>query len=286
MNLSFKRFVVYLMIPLSLSTYGFSQSHGGIVKGNVTDTELFNLQGALIILMNTNIGAIADMNGNYIIENVPYGSYEIRCSFAGYEVKIDTIELSNNNPKEKINFRLQKSNEKIPGLVPFFNDTIIYLYKPTTLWDGRTMLQREELTVYKKNETTTLLDTVLKYLTTSFFNNQYESYKEKSQIELQNLGLDNIKAGQRDYILAIVNIEDKDSVCMTSYFQGTTGAYTTFLMIVANILQPQLSDAMIDGLIVLYNKKELEELSHINLSGIITYKEIRDQVYRAYNFGF
>ncbi len=40
------------------------------------------------------------------------------------------------------------------------------------------MLQREELTVYKKNETTTLLDTVLKYLTTSFFNNQYESYKE------------------------------------------------------------------------------------------------------------
>ncbi len=50
---------------------------------------------------------------------------------------------------------------------------------------------------------------------------------------------------------------------MTSYFQGTTGAYTTFLMIVANILQPQLNDAMIDGLIVLYNKKDLEELSHI-----------------------
>jgi len=286
MNFSYKRFVFYLIIPLSLSTYGFSQSHGGIVKGNVTDTELFNLQGALIILMNTNIGAIADMNGNYIIENVPYGSYEIRCSFAGYEVKIDTIELSNNNPKEKINFRLQKSNEKIPGLVPFFNDTIIYLYKPTTFWDGRTMLQREELTVYKKNETTTFLDTMLKYLTTSFFNNQYESYKEKSPIELQNLGLDKIKAGQREYILAIVNIEDKDSVCMTSYFQGTTGAYTTFLMIVANILQPQLNDAMIDGLIVLYNKKELEELSHINLSGIITYKEIRDKVYRAYNIGF
>jgi hypothetical protein len=286
MNFSFNRFVVYVIIPLSLSTYGFSQSAVGIIKGNVTDTELFNLQGAVIILMNTNIGAIAVMNGNYLIENVPYGSYEVRCSFAGYEVKIDTIELNNNNPNEKINFRLQKSKEKLPGLVPFFNDTTIYLYKPVTLWDGRTMLQREELTVYKKNETITLLDTMLEYLTTSFFNNQYKSYKEKSPVNLQNLGLKNIKAGQRDYILATVNIEDKDNVCMTSYFQGTTGAYTTFLMIVANILQPQLNEALIDGLIILYNNKELEELSHINLSGIITYKEIRDKVYRAYNIGF
>ena len=286
MNLFIHKAIYILILNTLLSIPLFSQSNTGVIKGTVTDPEFVNISGASIILLNTNMGAVSDTNGLYIIKNVLLSKYGIRCSFPGYEVQIDTVEITNENPEAITDFIMTTSKDPIPNVEPFFNDTTLYLYYPVTLWYGKVKLERETLESNKEGDVKGILDTVLFYLTTYYLNKEHKYNKNYQKVEIKSLEIKSVQIGKRKYNLAIVNIEDSDKVCMTRYFQGSTGAYTTFLMIVANILQPQLSKPIIDGVIILYNNEELEELSHINLSGIISFGEIRYKVYRAYTAGF
>jgi hypothetical protein len=70
--------------------------------------------------------------------------------------------------------------------------------------------------------------------------------------------------------VAVINMIDMESYAMKYFFQGSTGAQTTFCMLGATFIQPQLDSPLLDGLIILYNGKPLPELDHINLSGILT----------------
>jgi len=54
------------------------------------------------------------------------------------------------------------------------------------------------------------------------------------------------------------NIDDPDKICMTTYFQGSTGGYVTFLMLVSNLMQPQFEYPLLDGINFLYNNLELK----------------------------
>jgi len=58
------------------------------VKGKIVDIESqITLPGANIIIEGTDplLGAVSDLNGNYKIENVPIGRYNIQISYVGYE---------------------------------------------------------------------------------------------------------------------------------------------------------------------------------------------------------
>ena len=68
---------------------------------------------------------------------------------------------------------------------------------------------------------------------------------------------------------------------MGTYFQGSTGGRITFLMLVSNLIQPQLEYPLLDGVIILYNSEELKQLDHINLEGLISEREIDNAVRRA-----
>jgi hypothetical protein len=78
---------------------------------------------------------------------------------------------------------------------------------------------------------------------------------------------------------------DTDSVAMSSFFQGSTGGQTTFYMLAATFMQPQLTPPLLDGLVLFYNGKILPELDHINLSGILIPKAIEHIVRRAIQRG-
>ncbi|MGB5529988.1 MAG: hypothetical protein WBQ32_08455, partial [Ignavibacteriaceae bacterium] len=62
---------------------------------------------------------------------------------------------------------------------------------------------------------------------------------------------------------------------------GSTGGYITFLLLVSNLLQPQLEIPLLDGIIFLYNNEELQNMDHINLEGLISEREIDNKVRRA-----
>ena len=58
----------------------------GKIVGKVTDSETGeNLSGVNILLKGTSMGAASDIDGNYIILNVPAASYTITASYIGYK---------------------------------------------------------------------------------------------------------------------------------------------------------------------------------------------------------
>ncbi|MFO7447913.1 MAG: TonB-dependent receptor [Ignavibacteriaceae bacterium] len=64
---------------------------GGTIKGKLTDADTKQpLISANVILLNTNYGAAADPEGNFIIANIPPGTYSVKISYIGYESKIKT----------------------------------------------------------------------------------------------------------------------------------------------------------------------------------------------------
>jgi hypothetical protein len=81
--------------------------------------------------------------------------------------------------------------------------------------------------------------------------------------------------------IGIFDVIDTDSVAMRTFFQGSSGAQLTFDVLVANLVQPQMNPALLDGAIVLYNGELISEMDHIDLSGILTPGMISGEVYAA-----
>jgi outer membrane receptor protein involved in Fe transport len=77
-------FLVFLFFSAAL----IAQTGVGKMSGKVTDADTKEpLIGANIILLNTNLGAATDIDGNYFILNITPGTYEVRVSYVGYAPK-------------------------------------------------------------------------------------------------------------------------------------------------------------------------------------------------------
>lgn len=95
-----KKKIISSLTLLFLFTFSvIAQQKTGTIKGRVTDAETNEvLIGANIILLSTQIGAATDIDGNYIIRNVPFGSYKLAISFVGYETKtLGPFEIKSDN---------------------------------------------------------------------------------------------------------------------------------------------------------------------------------------------
>ncbi|TVQ19687.1 MAG: hypothetical protein EA382_16095 [Spirochaetaceae bacterium] len=60
-------------------------------------------------------------------------------------------------------------------------------------------------------------------------------------------------------------------------FQGSAGARATELLILWNLLQPDVTGAWPDALRLLYRGRPIEPLDHVDLSGLIPRAEVRDR---------
>ncbi|HIA94222.1 MAG TPA: hypothetical protein EYO16_02995, partial [Candidatus Marinimicrobia bacterium] len=56
----------------------------GTIRGKVTDEEGVPLPGANVILPELSIGAATDIDGNYLILNIPVGEYDVVVTMMGY----------------------------------------------------------------------------------------------------------------------------------------------------------------------------------------------------------
>ncbi len=82
------RSMTFLLLTLSIIAPGWSQKaeHAGTIKGVVLDRETqAPLAGANILVMQSSLGAVSNLDGEFLIQRVPVGSYILQCRFIGYE---------------------------------------------------------------------------------------------------------------------------------------------------------------------------------------------------------
>jgi len=77
-----------LLVFLFLSVFVFSQDLVQTIKGNIIEESTQEpIPFATIVIMGTDpiMGTSSDVDGNFIIDNVPIGRYDLKISFLGYE---------------------------------------------------------------------------------------------------------------------------------------------------------------------------------------------------------
>ena len=103
MKIKNKVFLSYLFL-ISI-TFLFSGTEGQ-VRGKVTNVEGENLIGAQIYIEELGLGAVADLKGNYIILNIPVGTYNVKASMISYgAVEVTGVDVMMDNTKW-LNFSL------------------------------------------------------------------------------------------------------------------------------------------------------------------------------------
>ncbi len=84
-----------LMIAVTLTLFFSSALFAqGTLKGNITDTKGEAIIGANVFLTGTTMGSATDFDGNYVIKNVPAGSYTLTVSAIGYKTQEFSISVS------------------------------------------------------------------------------------------------------------------------------------------------------------------------------------------------
>lgn len=81
---------------------------GGSIKGKVTDKSTSEaLIGANVVVQSQQIGAATDINGLYIIKDVPAGTYTIKASYVGYKPIEQKNVVIKNFQVVELNFELE-----------------------------------------------------------------------------------------------------------------------------------------------------------------------------------
>jgi outer membrane receptor protein involved in Fe transport len=90
-----KILLFFLILSNCLLTFTFAGTTGKIT-GKVTDkTTNEPLPFVNIILVGTNLGAATDIDGNYVILNIPPGNYNIKAQYIGYQpVLVENVSVS------------------------------------------------------------------------------------------------------------------------------------------------------------------------------------------------
>ncbi len=104
--------MILCFVQLTFISTTFSQT--GTLKGKVIDNNSREpIPFATIMLQGTTLGATSDFEGNYLLENIPSGSYNVDVSVIGYEKQAiyDLIITSSKSVLQ--NFELNLSSTKI-----------------------------------------------------------------------------------------------------------------------------------------------------------------------------
>ena len=89
-----KSVLLGFVFVVQFSTLSFGQ---GSMRGIITDSTSHNaLVGANIYFLGTSIGTSTNLEGEYIIKNIPEGSYKAKVSYIGYKTKEIGVSILSN----------------------------------------------------------------------------------------------------------------------------------------------------------------------------------------------
>jgi hypothetical protein len=81
----------------------------GKIQGTVRDDKGLPLANATIKIEGTQMGAVADASGDYVILNIPVGIYSVKCTYLGYEPVLQTEVKVSADVTTNLNFSLKES---------------------------------------------------------------------------------------------------------------------------------------------------------------------------------
>lgn len=84
-----KKIILLLIYVLVAAAQAFAQ---GSIKGRITSSGR-GIPFAAIGVVNTSLGTAADVNGNFILKNVPAGTYELKVTAVGFESLSHKLEV-------------------------------------------------------------------------------------------------------------------------------------------------------------------------------------------------
>lgn len=116
------------------------------------------------------------------------------------------------------------------------------------------------------------------HLSRTYFNRDTDG---EPPIAFEILEVHRLVLPHRAYRVAVVNMVDPQLEARRVFFQGSAGGQTTFSMLSATLLQPQMTPPLADGLILLYNGEAFPETDHVNFRGIVTPDAVRPAVIKA-----
>ncbi len=88
----YRKSYFFLIFILMISLSGFIFAQSGTLKGTIKDAD-GSLPGVNVYLKGTYIGASSDAMGQYLIENIPAGSYTLNVAYIGYRSIEKSIEI-------------------------------------------------------------------------------------------------------------------------------------------------------------------------------------------------
>jgi outer membrane receptor for ferrienterochelin and colicin len=109
-----KNYILYILLILTTIISGKNAS----IKGVVTDAYSNEpIDAATVVIPSLNKGTITDENGNYVIEDIESGEYNVLVSFLGYETKIEYEVRLIAHKTVYLDFQLEKSEFEIEEVV-------------------------------------------------------------------------------------------------------------------------------------------------------------------------
>ncbi|MGQ9642329.1 MAG: TonB-dependent receptor [Ignavibacterium sp.] len=110
--------IKFFFLVILLSANISAQNGSGDISGSVIDAVTKQpLIGANIIVIGTNYGAATDINGNYIIKNIPAEMYQLRASIIGYTPRVKTDVMVQPGKLTQIDFELTAQTIEIENVV-------------------------------------------------------------------------------------------------------------------------------------------------------------------------
>jgi len=88
----------------------------GMISGIIRTTE-GSAAYAQILIDDTNLGTVTDLNGAFSIKDIPYGTYQITASMIGYTAIKKSITLSANQPDMVVDFHLTEQTMLLDNIV-------------------------------------------------------------------------------------------------------------------------------------------------------------------------
>ncbi len=113
----------------------------GKLAGKVVDQQANALVGANVVIAGTQLGATADVDGQYAILNVPPGVYDVRCSAVGYQGSVVREVKISSGQTTTINFTLTESTIETAEIVTIAERPLVDTRQTSSV----AILDREEI---------------------------------------------------------------------------------------------------------------------------------------------
>lgn len=103
----FKRIASLQLFVLTLVAFNAAAQDSGVISGKIIDKSNNEpMIGANVLIMGTTLGAISDLDGNYVIRNVPVGACSLRFSYLSYQTAVVSEVTITSGKEQKINIAL------------------------------------------------------------------------------------------------------------------------------------------------------------------------------------